>query len=395
MMFSIRKVQMKFFTNTASQLRGYRSHLSLLTVFFVSMALSQQFALALEPPYPPSRVIKSITWDFAKLRRAAPGSDLWPLTWADNGHLYTSWGDGGGFGGTNGDGRVSLGFARIEGPPTGFTATNVWGGKKPEYPATFTGKASGMLSVHGILYAWANAPQRPNVPMRLLWSVDRGAHWKQANWRFGQTDTLRDLSFLNFGKGYQGARDNFVYSYALERGGPSDPPNYFFKAIHLLRVPKTHTRMINRTAYQFFAGLDVKGNPVWTTNITQRKPVFTDANGVGLPSVSYNPGIQRYLLTVAHGKYADGIRKLGIFDAPQPWGPWTTVQYNEDWGGYTGFWLGYYLPTKTPDWMSRDGKTIHLVFSGQDKFDSFNLLKGTLILKTPPAPTDLQVGAVP
>ena len=31
----------------------------------------------------------------------APGSDIWPLTWAADGHQYTTFGDGGGFGGTD------------------------------------------------------------------------------------------------------------------------------------------------------------------------------------------------------------------------------------------------------------------------------------------------------
>ena len=91
------------------------------------------------PPNPPSPVIKDIQWDFAHLIRKAPGSDLWPVTWADDGHLYTSWGDGGGFGGTNSRGRVSLGFARIEGPPTAFKAVNVWGGHRGANRATFRG----------------------------------------------------------------------------------------------------------------------------------------------------------------------------------------------------------------------------------------------------------------
>ncbi len=46
-------------------------------------------------------------------------------TWGPDGHLYAAWGDGGGFGGTNSDARVSMGFARIEGPPESFLALNI------------------------------------------------------------------------------------------------------------------------------------------------------------------------------------------------------------------------------------------------------------------------------
>ena len=358
-----------------------------ISVIVISLALAPAGGSRKIAPYPMSPVIESISWDFANLVRLAQGSDLWPITWASDGNLYTSWGDGVGFGAGDvreqwGPDRASLGFSRIKGSPVNLTAVNIWGGKSSENPPKFTGKATGMLSVNGILYAWANAPQTPNVPMGLLWSADHGGSWNMVDWRFGASDTLRDISFLNFGKDYQGARDNYVYCYALERGGSADPPDLFFTQIHLLRVPKAHSSMIDRTTYEFFVGLDGKGSPMWTKDIAERKAVFRDLNGVGIPSGVYNPGIKRYILTTAHGPYADGVRKLGVFDAPEPWGPWTTVEYNEHWGGFTGYWLGYYIPTKSPDWMTTDGRTMHLVFSGKGLLDSFNLVKATLTLRT-------------
>ena len=54
-----------------------------------------------EPPYARSEAIIGIEFDFASHRRLASGSDNWPMTWADDGHQYTAWGDGGGFGGSN------------------------------------------------------------------------------------------------------------------------------------------------------------------------------------------------------------------------------------------------------------------------------------------------------
>ena len=98
---------------------------------------------AVPPPYPPSPVLRGVRWEFDRIVRAAPGSDLWPIAWADDGALYTSWGDGGGFGGTNDDGRVTVGVAAIEGSPLDFAAKNVFGGKDCLAPATFTGKSNG------------------------------------------------------------------------------------------------------------------------------------------------------------------------------------------------------------------------------------------------------------
>jgi hypothetical protein len=343
-------------------------------------------------PYPPSEVIERIIWDFGGVVRKAPGSDLWPTTWARDGNLYTSWGDGGGFGGTNSDGRVSLGFARIGGPPSGFTAKNVWGGKNPENPATFGGKTGTMLSVDGVLYAvggvwpgaagvstWASSKES-----RLIWSSDLGKAWRTASWTFADKadPTFVPESFVNFGQDYAGARDGFVYLYGgtawWER---SSEKVYVKKKQYLARVPKD--KITNRGAYEFFKGLDHDGNPTWTAEIAERRAVFVNPNGIAAFSVYFNPGIKRYLALTAHGQWETSIGRLGVFDAPEPWGPWTTVEYNQNWGGFTGAQNGYHIVTKTPDWMSPDGKTIHVIFSGQGELDSFNLVKATLALKKP------------
>ncbi len=111
-------------------------------------------------PYPPGSVIKSVTWDFASLIRLAPGSDLWPVTWGQDDKLYVSWGDGGGFGGNNRNGRVSMGIARIDGSPTDFTTKNINGGvdsnKIASWDCSHCGKTASLLSVDGVLYSWIN-----------------------------------------------------------------------------------------------------------------------------------------------------------------------------------------------------------------------------------------------
>src|SRR5580658_5979125 len=108
--------------------RTMRSWLALILLTSVA-------AKAAEPPYPPSRDITGITWHWDTYQTSAIGSDLWPVTWGPDDNLYVAWGDGGGFGGTDSDGRVSLGFARIEVGPEHFQGSNVNGGKNPEQPA--------------------------------------------------------------------------------------------------------------------------------------------------------------------------------------------------------------------------------------------------------------------
>ena len=54
---------------------------------------------------------------------------------------------------------------------------------------------------------------------------------------------------------------------------------------------------------------------------------------------------------------------FGIYEAPEPWGPWRTVFFTEAWDMGPG--ESSSLPTK---WISPDGRTCHLVFSGDDGF---------------------------
>src|SRR5436309_587373 len=79
--------------------------------------------------------------------------------WLGDGSLLAAWGDGGGFGGTDREGRVSLGLARLEGTPPDVKGINVNGGKDALHVASFPdhGKVGGMLAVGERVYGWLNA----------------------------------------------------------------------------------------------------------------------------------------------------------------------------------------------------------------------------------------------
>jgi outer membrane protein assembly factor BamB len=340
-----------------------------------------------KPPHPPSPVIARMEFDFTTHQRHAPGSDNWPTTWADDGHLYSAWGDGGGFGGTNSSGRVLLGVARIEGDPPHYTGKNVWGGFEPERPAQFGGKSYGILSVDGVLYMWVAPQPNPHLEhCRVAWSRDRGRTWQLAEWRFTFEDALTIPTFLNFGRDYAGARDGYVYSYYIQ---PAWGPERATKTtahtfdvhrpgrIYLSRVPKA--AIVDHNQYEFVSGLSADGQPEWSADRSKKRPVFEDPNGVGWNvSVSYNPGLRRYLLSTEHTETHAG--KLGIFDAPEPWGPWATVAYEEMWGA------GHIEPTTfywnfTPKWLSRDGTRFTMIFTGSRTNDSWNTVAGRFIRK--------------
>jgi hypothetical protein len=312
-------------------------------------------------PYPPSKVIRNLTFaPVSSIVLKAPDGDNWPITWADDDNLYTSYGDGWGFKPRTRR-KLSQGLAKIIGPASDFRGVNVrsaTGEREGDGPKG--AKASGMLMVDGVLYMWV----RNLNNSQLWWSEDRGQTW-QRGFRF-------DVSFgcpalLNFGKNYEGARDGYVYVYSQD--GPSAYEDY--DRVVMGRVPKEHIR--DRRAYEFFVRLDESGRAVWTKNIAARGAVFSYPGRCRRLDVVYNPGIRRYLLAIGF----DNGGGWGIFDAPEPWGPWTTAFYTEYWG--LGGTHGYRLPSK---WIQPDGKTMYLVFSGVRHngalYDAFCVRKLTL-----------------
>ena len=325
-------------------------------------------------PYPPSNVILDVVFDWTTHVRSAQGSDNWAITWAGDDHQYTTWGDGGGFGSVNSDGRVSLGVARIEGDAQIHTGFNIWGGAGTVNPAQFPGKSYGIISIGNVLYMWVSPWSGINnyTEARLAYSTDWGASWTRVDWAFTQEDGLALPTMLQFGKDYAGARDEYVYHYAIRLKDTSQIMVQTPGEIDLMRVP--HYRMLERGAYEFFAGMDEAGEPIWTLDVQARMPVFQDANGVGWTvSVSYNAGLNRYLLITEHGHTFGG--NMGIFDAPEPWGNWSTVEYYSNWGDTleTFFW------NFSNKWLSEDGRAFTLIYTGIGAHDSWNTVKGHFV----------------
>ena len=352
----------------------------LMEAFLEPQAVSQKPA----SPYPPSPMIEGLEFDFSLHTRLAVGSDIWPTTWAGDGSIYTAWGDGGGFGGTNSLGRVSLGIARLNGGPPDLKTENIWGGLNAKNAAQFEGKSYGILSVNKTLYLWvAYQPGRHLQSCRLAKSIDNGEHWTLSDWEFTFKDHLTIPTFLNFGQDYEGARDDYVYSYFIHpTWGPesSSTGNYGFDVhrpgrVYLSRVPKN--KITDQRAYEFFAGFD-DGPPIWTRDIEKKLPVFEDENGVGWNlSVSYVPALDRYLLCTEHRQTHQS--QLGIFDATSPWGPWTTVCYTDSFGKDAIEQSCFYWSFPSP-WLKPDGQ-FTMAFTGKNSNDSWNTVPGRFRLR--------------
>jgi len=317
-----------------------------------------------QPPYPPSAMIRGVAFaPESTIVRRAIDSDNWPITWADDGAQYTAYGDGEGFEPFLKT-KLSLGFAKVIGPPDAFQGINI---RSQTGERTGDGakgaKASGMIMIDGILYMWV----RNTANSQLAWSEDHGRTW---HWGFRFTTSFGSPVFLNFGRNYAGARDGFVYTYSQDGASAYEPND----SLVLARVPKERLR--DRQAYEFFVRLDSSRRPVWTHDIGDRGAVFRFPGHCQRADVVYNPLLKRYLLALGYNHKGG----WGIFDAAEPLGPWTTVFHTDYWG--LGGTHDYRLPAK---WIGPGADKMTLIFSGvalpDTTYDAFCMRRMTLELR--------------
>jgi CubicO group peptidase (beta-lactamase class C family) len=315
-------------------------------------------------PYPQSAVITGIEWaPEGEIVRKARGGDNWPNTWGADDFLYTAYGDANGFEPFLPK-KLSIGIARVSGNPPEIKGENIL---SPTAEAVGDGergrKASGMIMLEdGTLYMFVRNVGNSQVG----WSTDQGRNWTWADWKFATSFGCPTI--LNFGKANAGARDNYVYFYSQDRDSAYERGDRMV----LARVPKVKIR--ERGAYEFFVRRNSDGSAIWSRDINERGGIFENKGLCYRSSVSYNAPLKRYLWCQTGAgtdpRFAGGF---SIFDAPEPWGPWTTVYHTDKWDVGPGETSS--LPTK---WMSADGKTIHLLFSGDD---CFSVRKAVLTIK--------------
>jgi hypothetical protein len=359
-----------------------------------------------DPAYCPSTVIASITPNWSAGVYQANGSDLWSQTLASDGNEYGYWGDGQGFGGTETgtNGKVAWGIGAIS-SSTGGTLTgavNVYGGISAEHAANISGKATSILeigpSTNMNFYALGGTKGSGSqnfggsgiTDQDIVYSTGNAWSWidNDTNWGFcvngGTPGIFCPTIFLQNGPGYSGNTDGYVYLYGgtentfFGNGTPGTSNTY------LWRVPTSQSSILSATAYQAVTGWNANGTPVWSsgsisTLSTNMVPVFTDkqssAAAMGLSEVTYNPGIGRYIASAEND-----VNQVAFYDAPNPWGPWTSIGYFNSnpssnaggwgnlgagislssWGNGQGDGLGINFVDK---WMSSNGQTMWVVFS--------------------------------
>lgn len=358
------------------------------------------------PPYEKSDYIKEVLLD--KFRYHCGEGDMWPLTWAENDEIYAGAGDNKGCPMNlwkistlknywNQSGKVLPDVLSNSGS---WTAEMINGNpvnieKYCTHPEAPFIKPAGILDVEGVLYLAVEAQNYGDNP---LFNRQRNHHgWivtsDDGGKTFNQEATsshffegkLYSCHFLQFGRGYRGARDSYVYAYF-----PYDRENgrsYWENndALLLGRVPKD--RILERGQWEFYCSQEGK-KPEWTSDEEKAEPVFVYEKMTGSDHVVYNAGIQRYILgnysfideegyprPIHQMKYPEShISQLTLYEAPEPWGPWKLFYQDDNWGTY-----GDYQPNFPTRWITENGKIMFMVSSGS--WDDYNFVVQKIALK--------------
>jgi hypothetical protein len=179
------------------------------------------------------------------------------------------------------------------------------------------------------------------------------------------------LSIMQMGRGYSANSDGFVYIYS-----PNGSDEGTMNQLVMFRAPTD--QVPDRSAYEYYAGLDAHGDATWTSEIEDRAVVHTFPSGwvnrlrhpwSWLPSVTYNEPLGLYMMANwgtgmgPNGEWFETPSYLGIWVAETPWGPWTQILEEEAWMPDGDPGARAYHPVIAPKWIAPDGKSFWLIWT--------------------------------
>jgi len=334
------------------------------------------------PEYPQSEIIKSVAFDSKRIY--ADNGDMWPCTWGTDDNIYTACGDL-----THPDYgyHSEANFWKVAGSPNtkiemsllNYTPIDKEFSKTlPDTHESINVKPSSVISIGGRLYMTVSSMNygeekhgyRQRYPNSwIIVSDDFGVTWdyKATPYDFF-SGRLCGPTFVQFGKDNDGARDEYVYVvFPCSFNGVA----YWENQDCLLMGRVLAGSLLDRNAWELRTA-----NGSWDCDDTKAAPVFEYPGMTGQDFIQYNKGLGRYILgnygfmsptgvprPYHTGQFTDCETKypsqLTLFEAPEPWGPWSLFHVDDNWGTYGG-----YNPIYMTKWMSSDGLVMYMVYSG-------------------------------
>jgi hypothetical protein len=170
--------------------------------------------------------------------------------------------------------------------------------------------------------------------------------------------------FVDFGRDLAHSPDGKAYLVAHGSDKKFYPTRYANNSwisgdqIYLLRVTPSEQTINDLASYEFFAGRNDSGQPVWTRDFAAMEPLLEWQNNMGCVTVTYNAPLRKYLMCVTDGWPTVAKMHSYILEADVLTGPWRLVTYMRDFGEQAYF-LNF--PAK---FIRADGKRLWLCYSG-------------------------------
>jgi hypothetical protein len=171
------------------------------------------------------------------------------------------------------------------------------------------------------------------------------------------------MHFVDFGRNMQHSPDGKAY--LVGHGAAPDAPHPRLgavswlsgDAVYLTRVALSTETVNDASQYEFFAGYDAHGAARWTRNFAEIMPMLEWKNHLGSVTVTYNPGLKKFLMCIADGWPSTRMISTIVMEADDVAGPWRMVTYLRDFGAQ-GYFVN--IPSK---FIQPDGKTFWLCYS--------------------------------
>ena len=357
-------------------------------------------------PFEPSKDIVGIT--FTGRHREYTHADCWFPSWASGGNMYSPFSDGSvenvlpdgtrekvqtlGMNGEKsntahgkivGDDPMNLtviGLGVFPAPATPYDSSypsgslvhnGIWYfGSHPEggaaglvhldgdpYEWPWIGPFVGFRISHDYGKTWTGSPHTPARPL-----FDEPALNEKGKPK-GVPIQIGEPFFVDFGKNMEHSPDGKAYLVAHGATELGTNPRALKSSwcigdhAYLLRVDPSPKTINDAGQYEFFAGHDDRGRPLWTSERSEMKPLIAWNGRVGCTSITYNPFLRKYLFCITDGRAANGPYDTYILESANITGPWKLVVYMEAFG-QQGYFVN--LPSK---FISEDGRTAWLCYA--------------------------------
>ena len=133
-----------------------------------------------------------------------------------------------------------------------------------------------------------------------------------------------------------------------------------FGSVKLMRTASAWQTVLKSSSYQYFAGTDRSGRPLWSNNANMA--VSVAGAPVGELSVIYDSGLKQWLMTYLQGgndQVMPSSNDLVIRSAPHYWGPWSAPATLVSHSRFPQLYGAY----MHPQFLANGGHTIYFVMS--------------------------------